>query len=56
MAMQPMTRLTIQVEALDRELHLLRVQLHDNTWDPDELGCIRDEIDALLDRRLALSG
>jgi hypothetical protein len=51
----PMRRMTQEIVAVDAQLRALTEQLHDNTWDPDELGCIRDEIDDLLDQRLTLS-
>ena len=51
----PMRSMTREVAAVDADLRDLVSQLHDNTWDPDELGCIRDDIDEALDRRLVLT-
>ena len=51
----PMRSMTREVAAVDANLRTLVTQLHDNTWDPDELGCIRDDIDEALDRRLVLT-
>lgn len=46
-----MRAMTREIDKVDADLRKLREQLHDSTWDPDELGCIRDEMDALLDKR-----
>lgn len=46
---------TRELAACDAELRKLTEQLHDLTWDPDELACLREDIDQWLDRRLALS-
>ena len=51
----PMRSMTREVAAVDANLRDLVTQLHDNIWDPDELGCIRDDIDEALDRRLVLT-
>ena len=51
----PMRSMTRELVAVDAKLRTLVTQLHDNTWGPDELGCIRDDIDEALDRRLVLT-
>lgn len=43
-----------ELAEVDAQLRDLTTQLHDCTWDPDELGCIREDIDQLLERRLEL--
>ena len=56
MAMRAMTR---EVARCDAELRKLAAQrfalMTPECWDPDELACIREDIDQWLDRRLALS-
>lgn len=44
------------VDRCDAELRKLQEQLHDNTWDPDELANVREDIDDLLEQRAALTG
>jgi hypothetical protein len=51
MAMRAMTRELVKCDAA---LHELWLQLHDQTWDPDELACVREDIDLWLERRYAL--
>lgn len=50
-----MRRMTHQLVTLDAQLRDLSAQIHDHTWGPAEIEQIRGEIDALLERRLALS-
>lgn len=38
----------------DAKLRDLAGQLHDRTWDPDELACVREDIDEWLEKRYAL--
>lgn len=44
-----------ELDRCDAELRKLAEQLHDHTWDPDDAANLREDIDAVLDRRLAIS-
>lgn len=44
-----------ELDRCDAELRKLWEQLHDSTWEPDELACVREDIDQWLDRRNAIS-
>jgi hypothetical protein len=50
-----MKAMTRELVKCDAELRKLTEQLHDHTWDPDELANVREDIDALLDKRNALT-
>lgn len=50
-----MRRMTRDLVLLDAQIADLNTQLHDSTWDADELDTIRVEIDRLLEQRQALT-
>lgn len=50
-----MASATRELAKCDANLRKLAEQLHDHTWDPDEVACIREDLDEWLEKRLAIS-
>jgi hypothetical protein len=52
MAMRSMTRELVEI---DQHLTKLQRQLHDHTWEPDEIAALRVDIDTWLERRHSIT-
>jgi hypothetical protein len=47
--------MTRELVDIDNHLRDLATQLHDNTWNPDEIAELRVELDQWLERRHSIS-